>query len=105
MFDYVVDYVIIEFEALNTSICVYLKLILWIIAHMVNLGKKNITISNVQTLLSFLWEPQINTPFLFHQNNRLFKNNAHLLFKTFTITQKHFVAKQLTPSKHPPFPS
>jgi hypothetical protein len=54
MFDYVVDYVIIEFEALNTSICVYLKLILWIIAHMVNLGKKNITISNVQTLLSFL---------------------------------------------------
>jgi len=54
MFDYVVDNVIIEFEALNTSICVYLKLILWIIAHMVNLGKKNITISNVQTLLSFL---------------------------------------------------
>jgi hypothetical protein len=26
---------------------VYLKIILWIIAHMVNLGKKTITISNV----------------------------------------------------------
>jgi hypothetical protein len=84
---------------------VYLKISLWIIAHMVNLRNKNITISNVQTLLSFLGEPQINTPFLFDQNNQLFQNNAHLLFKTLTITQKHFVAKQLTPSKHPPFPS
>ncbi len=47
--------------------------------------EEDITFSHMHTLLSTL---NINTTFLLHQNSHnSFKNNAHLPFKTSTITQ------------------
>jgi hypothetical protein len=46
----------------------------------------------------------MNIPFHIHQNRQLLPNKAHLSFKTFTITTKLSLRKQLTPpSKHPSF--